>query len=68
MKDETQFIFLNLIADAIEKSGFNIKPVETKRDFSECFTFSESLQKFLLWYNTEDESTHVVVSKNYGSN
>jgi len=36
----------------------SIYPCHPKEDINECFTVEEN--KLLLWFNTEDNSTHLV--------
>ncbi len=47
-----------LIKKAIEKYGV-IRPSGTKTSFKECFTSDAG--KLVFWFNTEDDSTHVVI-------
>lgn len=53
-------ITVQLIADAIEKSGTtNIYPPITRNRFRDTLTL-DSNNYIMLWYNTSDHSTHVV--------
>jgi len=39
----------------------NISPVGGKTSFSDCFTEYED--KLFFWFDTEDESTHIVIEE-----
>jgi hypothetical protein len=47
----------DMIAEAMEKYK-NIFPTQSKTSLNECFTAESG--KLLFWFNTEDESTHVI--------
>ena len=49
-----------MISKAVEKYT-DIYPLVTKHDFGECFTTEGNLLVF--WFNTADESTHVLTTK-----
>lgn len=50
----------NMISKAVELYS-SIYPVKTKRELAECFTTEGNLLVF--WFNTADESTHVITSQ-----
>ena len=41
-----------------------ITPCSAKRDFSECFTVEGN--KLCLWFNTEDNTTHLIFTEILG--
>ena len=49
-----------MISKAVEKYS-DIYPVITKRDLGECFTTEGNMLVF--WFNTADESTHVLTTR-----
>lgn len=49
-----------MISKAVELYT-NIYPVITKRDLGECFTTEGNVLVF--WFNTADESTHVLTTR-----
>ena len=52
-------IELDLIRKAQEMYS-NIYPCGSKKSFDECFTRHD--HKYVFWFNTDDNSTHVVMS------
>ena len=38
-----------------------VRPCAQKTDFSECFTVEDGMVYF--WFNTDDESTHLITAK-----
>jgi hypothetical protein len=46
-----------LISEATETFS-NIYPCGSKSDFDECFTMNGN--HLLFWFNTEDQSTHII--------
>lgn len=48
-----------LLEIAKERYG-NIRPCHGKCSFEECITIEDN--KIILWFNTNDDSTHIVVS------
>jgi hypothetical protein len=53
-------ITIQLIADAIEKSGtIDIRPPSTCSRFRDALTL-DRYDHIALWYNTPDHSTHIV--------
>jgi len=49
-----------LIQKAIEKHE-RIRPCADKSEFRECFSVFGN--KLIFWYNTEDDSTHVLMEE-----
>ena len=50
----------SMILKATEKHSM-IYPCSNKADFDECFTHESD--RLIFWYNTEDNSTHVLTEK-----
>ncbi len=48
---------LDILASALERYQ-KIYPCSERRDFSECFTVEGN--RLYFWFNTEDDSTHVM--------
>lgn len=48
----------NLINRA-KKQFKQIYPCSTKKRLKECFTVEDN--RIILWFNTEDETTHVII-------
>ncbi len=49
-----------LIKKAIEKHE-RIHPCSNKGEFRECFSVFDN--KLIFWYNTDDDSTHVLMEE-----
>jgi hypothetical protein len=49
-----------LIQKAIQKHG-KIFPCSNKKSLLDCFTVEG--EQIIFWYNTEDQTTHVLVSR-----
>ena len=58
MKPIDLALVANLIADAIEKHGINIKPAGQFAHFRDSLTDNNVIS--ILWYNDLDDSTHIV--------
>jgi hypothetical protein len=52
-----------LIEQAIQRHR-KIYPCANRRDFTECFTVTGN--RVFFWFNTEDQSTHLVVAEVQG--
>lgn len=56
-KSPIEKIKKEMITEALDQYE-KIFPTAGKSDLSDCFTISRS--KLIFWFNTEDESTHVI--------
>ena len=56
-------ITITLLVKAFERHTTNISHCANKSSWSDCVSYEPEMHAYYLWYNTPDNSTHVVTVK-----